>query len=264
MLYTPKLGGWLPDHNQPGIHEDYKFDELANKLILNESITDGTIDLRRFCPPVENQGHLGSCVGNAVVGGLELLQIKEGIQFRDLSRLFVYYNSRLMSGDQDKDGGTYIRIAMGTLSSIGTCTEQKWPYDVSKVFIRPTWGSYRDAYANKVSGYYRIDGSGQSRVDAVKHALQAQHPVTFGMLVDQNYMNVSHDGLIAMPSANRGDAGGHAQLIVGCIDSQRRYIVRNSWGEDWGDHSYCYVPYDYLDASEAHDLWVPTLTITGL
>jgi len=258
-----KLGGWVRDSEQPCNdvqHADHKFSALQPTLSLSETPVAGVVDLRRFCSPIEQQAQLGSCVGNSVVGGLEFLQIKQGkTPFVDLSRLFVYYNARLMTQDQDKDNGTYIRLAMGTLSSLGTCSEAKWPYDVTKVFIRPSWSSYREGYANKIDAYYKIDATGADRIETIKAALQAQHPVVFGMIVDQDYMDVGSDGMVAMPKPVRVNSGGHAQLIVGYNDNTRRFIVRNSWGVYWGDNGYGYVPYDYLDASDADDFWVPTL-----
>lgn len=267
---TVKLA-WRPDATQPltaGPIEDLPFEgadalkvEAAGAAVAGAATeVNGVLDLRQWCSPIENQAQAGSCVGNSVVGALEFLQIRNGLPYTDLSRLFVYYNSRLMHGDQDKDDGTYIRIAMGTLSSLGTCSEKKWPYDLNQLFIRPSWGSYREAYPHKITSFYRIqDSSGQALVDSIKRALQAQHVVVFGMTVDEAYINAPANGVIAMPKQTRLNPGGHAQVIVGYDDNKRHWIVRNSWGTYWGDKGYAYVPYDYLDASDANDFWVPYL-----
>lgn len=254
MTNVPKLGGYRPDVPDSA---DYKFEDLAPKLALTEGTFAG-VDLRKWCSPIENQSYLSSCVGNAVVGALELLQIKNGVPFNDLSRLFVYYNSRMMHKEQDQDAGTYIRLAMGTLSSLGACSESKWPYDPSTVFTRPTWGSYREAYANKIQNYYRIGGTGQQRVDMIKRALEAGNPVVFGVMVDDAFMNTPKDGVVAMPKSPRTAAGGHAMLIVGYDNTTSTFIVRNSWGTSWGDKGYCYMPYDYIDSAYGDDFWVAT------
>lgn len=271
MTFKAKLGGWKPDHTMPSVdtHVDLKFEDNLAKFVRagasapNQGIeVNGVLDLRPWCSPVEDQSSAGSCVGNGTVGALEFLQIRNGQPLVDLSRLFVYYNSRLMTQDQDKDEGTYIRLAFGTLSSLGTCTEAKWPYDLSKLFIRPSWGSYRDAYPNKVESYYTISSTGQTRIDFIKRALRAQHVVVFGMIVDQEYMNYM-GGVVAMPKATRSNSGGHCQVIVGFDDIQKCFIVRNSWGVKWGINGYALVPYAYLDASDANDLWVPYLPGTS-
>jgi C1A family cysteine protease len=259
MTYTPKLGGWKCDSSQPAADQqvDLKFDDLAPKLAVKASSESGVIDLREFCTAVEDQGHLGSCVGNAIVGALELSQKRDGKFFADLSRLFVYYNSRLMLGEAGNDSGTIIRVAMGTLAAIGTCTENKWPYDISQVFVRPTWGSYREAYAAKIDKFYRIDGTGTDRINAIRQALAAHHPVVFGTNVDQGFMDTGSNGLV--PPYSGKSLGGHALLIVGIDDNEQRLIVRNSWGLLWGDLGYCYMPFSYIDAAEADDFWVVTL-----
>lgn len=265
LNYVPKLNGWRADSGMSDAHqhEDYRFEDHASSIsamgvMVSNPGTEinGILDLRKWCSPVEDQGHLGSCVANATVGSLEFLQLRSGLPLSDLSRLFIYYNARLMTQDQDKDEGSYIRLAMGTLSSLGTCSESKWPYDVSKVFVRPSWGSYREAYANKIGSYYRI-ADGADRDNQIMEALKAQHPVVFGMVVDQEFMNY-RGGVVAMPKSTRVNAGGHAMLIVGYDLNRNCWLVRNSWSKYWGEGGYAWVPFAYLDASQANDLWVPS------
>lgn len=264
--------GWKPDATQPlsagqVSHVDAKFEDnfglisAAGAAVSNPGVeTNGVLDLRKWCSPIENQSAAGSCVGNGTVGALEFLQIRNGKPHVDLSRLFVYYNSRLQHQDTDKDEGTFIRLAFSTLTSLGTCTEATWPYDLNNLFIRPSWRSYQEAYPRKITSYYRIEAtSGKPLIDAIKAALNAQHTPVFGMIVDDDYKSVGSDGMVAMPRAQRTGTGGHCQMIVGYDDNTQRFIVRNSWGVQWGDRGYAYVPYAYLDASSANDFWVPYL-----
>ena len=265
MTYLPRLGGWKCDalDESSDRNLDYKFEDHVEKIEKNgkgvsesQSENSGVLDLRKWCSPVENQGEIGSCVGNGTVGALEFLQIRNGLTYNDLSRLFVYYNARLMTRDHERDVGAYIHLAFGTLSSLGTCTEAKWPYDINKVFIRPSWGSYREAYSNKIDSYYRINSAGRERDNLIKLALQAQHPVVFGMTVDEEYQNY-RGGIVQMPKSTRVNPGGHCQIIVGYDDNKKLWIIRNSWGTWWGENGYAWVPFEYLNASNANDIWVP-------
>jgi len=240
--------------------------ENYNHKIVSIEHLDEKIDV--YCLTVDNEQHnfalasgvfVHNCVGNGVVGALEFLQIRNGKPFVDLSRMFVYYNARLMSRMQDRDEGAYIHMAFGTLSSLGTCAEEKWPYDTSKVFIRPSWGSYRDAYVNKIDSYYSIGGSGQAQKNYIISALQASHPIVFGMTVDKDYMAYRGGPPVAMPKSVRAGAGGHCQVIVGYDLGRELWLVRNSWGTWWGDDGYAWVPFKYLDESSANSFWVPFL-----
>ena len=83
--------------------------------------------MRSKCSPVEDQGQLGSCTANALVGALEFLELKDGAQFVDLSRLFLYYNERVIEGTVDHDSGAFIRDGIKSLAKQGVCTEPEWP-----------------------------------------------------------------------------------------------------------------------------------------
>lgn len=266
-MIKPRLGGWLPDAQQPDADpsKDYKLSSnihnfeaaaLGMKNVIQE--VNGVLDLRPFCSPIEDQSTAGSCVGNGTVGSLEFLLIRDGFPYIDLSRLFTYYNARLQVQEQATDSGAYIRLAFKTLSTLGTCSEATWPYDLSKLFIRPSWAAFREAFANKINEYYSIGGTGQTRIDFINRALQSQHVVVFGMTVDDDF--VAHRGSqpVAMPKKVRTGTGGHCMVIVGYDNNQDCWIVRNSWGRAWGMGGYAYVPRAFLDASDASDFWVPT------
>lgn len=219
---------------------------------------NGVLDLRKWCPPVDNQLNEEDCVADSSTTSLELVEIRDGMSFVKKSRFFLYYNARMETRDTDRDKGSYIHLAFYTLTTLGTCTEATWPYDESKVNVRPDWSAYREAYAHKINTYYRIDAtSGDALVQQIKQALQAQHPVVFGMIVDQDYMDTGSDGLVSMPKATRLNSGGHAQCIVGYDDNRQCWIVKNSWGTGWGDAGFAYVPWAYLDVSGANDFLVP-------
>jgi len=261
---TYKLS-WRPDASQPGVHSDalladnIQHVQAAGAAVANPGVeTNGVLDLRQWCSPIENQFQISECVADSTTSGLEFLAIRNGKPHVNLSRLFLYYNARLQMQETDKDEGTYIRLAFASLTTLGTCTEATWAYDANNVFIRPSWASYREAYPHKIKSFYRIDATNSVELRvAIKQALHAQHPVVFGMTVDQDYMNTGSDGMVTMPKSTRVREGGHAQLIVGYDDNAQRWIVKNSWGLGWGDNGYGYIPYEYLDVSGANDFWVP-------
>ena len=250
-----RVGGWRPD---PPSDRDRKFDDLRPKLTASAPGID-KIDLRYLCSPIENQSSANSCTGNASVGALEMLEIREGLPFVDLARLFAYYNGRM--GMEPTEGhldhGTYIRLIMDGLHKFGVCPETEWNYDLDKVTMRPSWNSYRAAWNHRIDNFYRIDAVGDPLIEGIEQALLAKHGVVFGAQVYESYQ--SCPGLVSLPKPDEKLLGGHAQLIVGFDRPARTLIVRNSWGDGWSDGGYAYWPYNLLDACAANDFWVPTL-----
>lgn len=245
--------GWRPE---PASDKDFSFESAVGALLQKE--LGECVDLRQWCSPVENQLSLQSCSGNAVVGGLELLENERGDEFIELARLFPYYNGRAAIGETEKDEGCYIRDVMNSLCAFGVCPEAVWPYDVEKVKIRPSWKAYRAAYAHRIKSFYKIFETGDELIERIKSALRCRHPVVFGAMVYEAFPYYK-SGRVAMPAGKC--LGGHAMLIVGFDDVAKTFIVRNSWGPGWGEGGYCHMPYEYLAAAQANDFWVPTLQI---
>lgn len=236
----------------------------AIKTIQSPFVTRSSssgVDLRSYCPQVENQLSLSSCVANATVGALETLRSIAGVSHVDFSRLFLYYNARLRHSAQGVDNGTQIRHCMASLTLDGVTTESNWAYNTSLVNTRPSWSAYRSAYFNKLSGYYRI--SSLDLVSDIKTSLNSKHSVVISVEVDGSFQTIDSSGVYNSRGGNI--LGRHAMLIVGYDDIQRRLIVRNSWGETWGDKGYCYIPYQlFINEMKPLDIWVPTITVTSV
>jgi len=116
--------GWVPDR------PDYR-DKLYSAIAAPPKTLPAKVDLRAGCSPVEDQGQLGSCTANALVGNLEFLEKKAGHTVTDLSRLFIYYNERSMEGTINEDSGAAIRDGVKSLVNLGVCPEKSWPYTIS-------------------------------------------------------------------------------------------------------------------------------------
>jgi C1A family cysteine protease len=273
LNFKPRLT-WRPDNTQPLPNGQTSFNDALLRDSINklQSVAstvqtpvqevNGVLDLRQFCPPVDDQGQLSDCVADATCSSLEFVKIRNGVSYSKLSRLFLYYNARLQVQETNVDQGTYIRLAFSTLATIGTCNESTWTYDQNMVFTRPSWSSYQEAYLNRITSFFTVPQDivytgGGLLVNAIKQSLQAQHPVVFGMTVDDAYQQVGPDGVVAMPLLVRQNPGGHCQMICGYDNNKQTWIVQNSWGTGWGDNGFCYCPWTYLDASNANDIWTP-------
>jgi len=237
--------GWvrsLPDYR------DFKL-KITAPVALPE-----VVDLRPLCPPVYDQGQLGSCSGNAIAGAIEFGLLKEAKADFVPSRLFIYFNERLMEGTVDQDAGAQIRDGIKTIRDAGVCDEKIWPYDISKFKHKPPNEAYDAAKCDLITNYQMI---GDGNLSLMKQTLAAGLPFIFGFTVFDGLesLSVASTGVLNMPTPNESVLGGHATICVGYHEADQRFIIRNSWGEKWGVKGYFTMPYEYM-RTMASDIWV--------
>jgi C1A family cysteine protease len=180
--------------------------------------------------------------------------MKEKIASWVPSRLFIYYNERVIEGTVTSDSGAQIRDGIKTINKQGVCPEADWPYDIAKFAVKPPASAYQVAAKNESVNYQRI-----SRMLAqMKGCLAEGYPWAFGFTVYSSFesQTVAQTGMVPIPSPGEQVMGGHAVLCVGYDDSQQRFIARNSWGPGWGIKGYFMMPYAYLlDENLSDDFW---------
>ena len=114
------------------------------------------VDLRANCPPVYDQGQLGSCTANAIAGAIEFDRKKQTPDDFVPSRLFIYYNERVMEGTVSSDSGAQIRDGIKSVNKIGAPPETDWPYDIAKFAQKPPTKAYADAKLDRAIQYQRV------------------------------------------------------------------------------------------------------------
>ena len=223
------------------------------------------VDLRPYASPIDDQGNLGSCTGNAIAGAIDLIDKKQNRTTR-VSRLFIYYQERVLEGDVNQDNGAYIRDGIKACYTWGAPQESLWPYTISKFASRPTAAVYSDAANRKVTSYQRC-----TDFTAVKNALMAGSPVVVGFDVYSSFESGTWwqphgTGLMPYPAAHEQLLGGHAVCLVGFDDnmvgpdSHGYFIVRNSWGTGWAQQGYFYMPYRVIqNTAMSSDFWTITV-----
>lgn len=218
-----------------------------NQIELSDKIN--YLDLRSKFNEVFDQGKIGSCTANALTSIFEY----DKPHFKG-SRLFLYYNERLYINETHKDEGAYLSDGIISLKSYGICEEIYHPYIISNVFKEPS----KEAYEN-AKNYYVLETFNISNdINEIKSWLIKNEPIAIAIAVYSNFMN-SKTGLIELPNETDNFVGGHAVIICGFDDKNRRFILRNSWGVYWGDKGYFYLPYDYISNDDlCGDLWIIT------
>jgi C1A family cysteine protease len=245
-----KRYGWIPDLPD---HRDRLFTAPTTVPLPPR------IDLRDGCPPVYDQGELGSCTAHAISGAVEFAMRRQ--QLADLftpSRLFIYYNERVIEGTVDEDAGAMLRDGIKSVARLGAPHEGLWPYDIARFREQPTPPVYRDGLAHQALLYRRV----AQTLDQLKGCLAAGFPFVFGFAVYESFETeaVRLTGRVPMPRPYETLLGGHAVLAVGYDDARRAFFIRNSWGASWGDKGYGTMPYQYLAESNlSDDFWTITL-----
>jgi C1A family cysteine protease len=240
--------GWkrdLPDHNDKRLQ------------IQHFATLPTSVDLRPFCPPVYDQGELGSCTANAVAGLSQFLMIKQ--KNKDVfvpSRLFIYYNERVLEGTVNEDAGATLRSGMTVANTLGNPHEGEWWYDTSKdkFKVKPNQKVYADGAKHKVSTPHKIT----PLLTQLKGSLAEGFPFVFGFSVYESFMSdeVAKTGIMPMPKKSEAVLGGHATCSVGFADDKQCFIIRNSWGEKWGLGGNFMMPYAFItDNNYADDFW---------
>lgn len=231
-----------------------KVDKRDYRYSVSSKPSIDLVDLRQFCSPIENQENLGSCTGQAIAGAIELLNKRNG-KYNDISRLFIYYYERLLINTVHYDSGAYIRDGIKSCFHNGASLESLWPYDISKFRVKPSLSSIQDANNRKVTLYERVKDH-----DGCIDALSNGYPVIVGFYVYSSFCSyqVSRTGIMPYPNVKKERLlGGHAVLLVGYNKKQSRYIVRNSWGGNWGDAGYFYMPFQVIqNKAMSEDFWV--------
>jgi C1A family cysteine protease len=227
------------------------------------------VDLRAYCSPVEDQGSIGSCTANAVVGMVEYFERRAFGKHIDASRLFLYKATRELL-HWTGDTGAYLRSTIGALALFGVPPEEYWPYKVVNFDKEPTAFCYAFANDFRAISYFRLDDistTPEALITKIKAGVAAGIPCVFGFTVYSSIAQAAKSGRIPYPVKGEKSVGGHAMLVVGYDDNMTiansttgattkgALIIRNSWGPTWGDHGYGALPYEYVRNQQAVDFW---------
>lgn len=240
--------GWKP---QLPDHRDHTF------VVIKAPKMPTSMDLctSGFMPAVYDQGELGSCVANATGAAFEYELKRQRLTDFMPSRLFIYYNGRVLEKTVEYDSGLEVRDGLKVVNKQGACTEVELPYDITKFTEKPSDKCYTDGLNNLATSYQAVS---QTTL-ALKTAIYQGYPVVFGFTVYESFesANVARTGLVNLPTRKEKVLGGHSVCIVGFDDRTQRFKCRNSWGISWGQKGYFTMPYAYVtNPGLASDFWI--------
>lgn len=242
-----------------------RFDERDfRRAAIHEEVAAGLpthFDNIGLEPPVWDQGDMGSCTGNAWAAAFEQVMHGQGLHVFRPSRMAIYYLERELEGTTDQDAGAEIRSGIKVIAKYGVCPETMWPYLDRLLTVKPSPACMGASVKHKGLQYARVN---QNASD-IRAVIAARDPVVFGFNVYESFEGdeIAKTGIMSMPTSDEKLVGGHAVKIRGYDDhfenldgSLGAFLVRNSWGKDWGQKGYFWMPYEFaLDPAQVTDIW---------
>lgn len=212
-----------------------------------------TADVRTHCPPIFDQGQLGSCTANAGCAAASFVLRKQGAADPTFSRLDLYAATRELEGTPlNEDSGAQVRSVFKAMRAYGVCTEKTWPYVPSKFSHAPPRRAVIEALSHRALSYHSC-----RTLYAIKTSLAQGWPAIGGFTCFSSMFTaaVEATGQIPLPGSNDGVEGGHCVMFVGYDDMQQHFVFQNSWGSSWGAGGFGFLPYNYVTDRLADDFW---------
>lgn len=280
--YVPDLYSFRdfsPNHGHvKTLYQRFKKSKNLLAMGTEKVALPASVDLRDKFTPIMDQGYLGSCTANAGAGMVQYFQKKAFGSYTEMSRRFIYKVTRNLLHWRGDTGAT-LRSTMGALTLFGAPPDDYWPYDGSPADQppgntfdeEPTAFCYSFGQSYQAIKYVRLDQpslSAAELLNAVKTYVKNGLPSMFGFTCYESlYQSKTNGGNIPFPCATESIVGGHAIVIAGYDDKHATtnttcghkttgaFLIRNSWGTDWGEEGYGWFPYEYVLKGVALDFW---------
>lgn len=223
---------------------------------------DTYVDFRnnKLYPPVYDQLQLNSSIANALAFMFEYDEIEQYTKAWSPSRLFLYYQEREYENTQPVDIGTSIRNGIKSLLKYGVCSENMWTYDINKYNIKPPSKCYENEHKTIKTKYFRI----QQNIRDLKIVISnLKRPIIFSFIVNESFLtgDIKTTGIFKISDKETINKekilGSHTAVIVGYDDDKKSFIVRNSFGNNWGENGHFYLPYSVIfDNQITFNFWM--------
>ncbi|MEZ5831674.1 MAG: C1 family peptidase [Dongiaceae bacterium] len=194
------------------------------------------VDLRGACQSIRDQGDRATCLACATSDAHAMFH-----GCAPLSAEFLFFHAIQMATVGNLTDGITFDEAAAALRRKGQPAEQEWPYSPKQPspWVPP-------AVTKLWHG-----GLGLGAADAatlIVHLLKDGQPAVLGVRMSAEFLSPAAPNFV-IPAAGAG-FGGHAVLVVGlgrASAGQQHLLIRNSWGNSWGDAGHAWLAVEYLN-----------------
>jgi len=242
-------------------------EERYDQIPLQSTFNDGSkseakaledvnqYSLKAYCPKVQNQGDLATCVGWSV--GYAALSIQHAVNndWRGQGDLITKYAfssyfvfNQIKMSEEGCGGGAFVDSAMTLLQKKGNLTALEFNQEINNCSRLPTPEELEKASKNTILDYsmlFKKEASYQVKITKTKLSLLENKPVILGLMTPRSFVSPKMRGA-AMWQPRESERGffGHALVVIGFDDAKNAFEVMNSWGEEWGKAGFAWIGYN--------------------
>lgn len=219
------------ENNNNVEYKSYIFDDVLDKVDFRENLYE-----------IQNQGVISCSASCAIVGAFQKNITFPSALFLNNKHLFV----------SNYEGKKTLLNCLKCCNNAGMVEEKEYPFIISKYLEIPYFSLSHVSVKNNKTKFSSL----KQDLVIFKKCLTSKNLFVFSMKVFDSFENVGKDGLIKLPDENDVYLGIHAVLCCGYDNDKKHFIIRNCFGQKWGDDGYGYIPYDYiLDSDLCRDFF---------
>jgi C1A family cysteine protease len=235
--------------------KDFSFDNAEKASIFEKTLIPEAVDLRADWWKINDQGDTGSCVGWATADSLLRWHFVDNKQIRPdelLSVRFIWMAAKETDSFNKRpttfieESGTSLKAALDIARKYGCVTESVLPFDTGKMYDNSENLFYVSASKLKILSYYNLNKGTSDKISVWKKWIAAGNgPILTRLNVEGTWNNATATKGNLDEYDENSIRGGHAVSIVGY--TKDRLIIRNSWGDSWGDNGFAYASAGYAE-----------------
>ena len=235
----------------PNLEKDWAFeDAIVSGGLAKTTRLPKSVDLREDWWEIGDQGQTGSCVGWAAGDSVlrwHFFHTEKISKSEKISPRFIWMAAKETDPFTSypttfiEDSGTYLKAALDIARKFGAVTDSVLPFKSGKLYPKTERNFYAIASRLKISSYYNL----QNDPKKWKEWLAQNGPILTRLNVDDTFYDAPN-GKLQKYNKNK-TYGGHAIALVG-YDS-KGFIIRNSWGTNWGKDGYAHASNSYASGA---------------